>query len=324
MFLIGGFENAAFDVELLKLIDGGKKKSLTLRTTVTVTGEVSIFDILNCCTRWTCQGLEKYYRDFPGRLVYDTLQNPEFRARMSTKKGFLQTLTTGVSSLWSTTYGRFIRSGLSFSRICLYVFVCWNACFTFGSWNWTWNWLRWHWASLLSWPSSRTTYSSPNGNSGSECGVAEPLCFECLISGWIQVKLCLLLICDWSMLVFPRVSFSPWQVSSLATACMLLRSGGHAFTQSFFVRRNRINLPRHVSAIWPKGQRYSCLVTAFWCMAGCCGRGNLGLGRYRSRWCVFSFTVCGQIVIECCWKKQLIEITSSQLSSAKSYLSTSV
>jgi hypothetical protein len=133
MFLIGGFENAAFDVELLKLIDGGKKKSLTLRTTVTVTGEVSIFDILNCCTRWTCQGLEKYYRDFPGRLVYDTLQNPEFRARMSTKKGFLQTLTTGVSSLWSTTYGRFIRSGLSFSRICLYVFVCWNACFTFGS-----------------------------------------------------------------------------------------------------------------------------------------------------------------------------------------------
>eukprot|EP00435_Cladocopium_sp_Y103_P006169 s2951_g2.t1 len=49
MFLIGGFENAVFDVEQLKLIKGGKKKSLTLRTMLTVTNKVSIRDILNCC-----------------------------------------------------------------------------------------------------------------------------------------------------------------------------------------------------------------------------------------------------------------------------------
>ena len=49
---------------------------------------------------------------FPGRLCYDTMQNPEFRPRMACQSGALQTLTTGVSSIWSTTYNRFIRAGL--------------------------------------------------------------------------------------------------------------------------------------------------------------------------------------------------------------------
>ena len=51
---------------------------------------------------------------FPGRLAYDTDQNPEFRPRMPTKSGVLQTLTTGVSSLYSISFKRMIRLGLSF------------------------------------------------------------------------------------------------------------------------------------------------------------------------------------------------------------------
>ena len=58
-------------------------------------------------------GLEQYLNQHPNRLVYDTNQNPDFRPRMSGKRGVLQTLTTGVSSLWSTSKGRFIRHCLS-------------------------------------------------------------------------------------------------------------------------------------------------------------------------------------------------------------------
>ena len=56
-----------------------------------------------------CPGLTKYVELYPDRLVYDTMQNPEKRARMSTKQGYLQTLTTGVSALWSRRFSRFIR-----------------------------------------------------------------------------------------------------------------------------------------------------------------------------------------------------------------------
>ena len=41
--------------------------------------------------------------------MYDTMQNPDQRPRMSPQSGALQTLTTGITSLWSTTYQRVIR-----------------------------------------------------------------------------------------------------------------------------------------------------------------------------------------------------------------------
>lgn len=41
--------------------------------------------------------------------MYDTMQNPDQRPRMSPQSGALQTLTTGVTALWSTTYQRVIR-----------------------------------------------------------------------------------------------------------------------------------------------------------------------------------------------------------------------
>ena len=56
-----------------------------------------------------CSGLEGYQQKYPDRLVYDTNQNPIARPRMSTKDGVLQTLTTGVSGLWSTSHQRCIR-----------------------------------------------------------------------------------------------------------------------------------------------------------------------------------------------------------------------
>ena len=49
---------------------------------------------------------------YPGRLVYDTMQNPDHRPRMSPACGTLQTLTTGVSALWSTSFQRFVRVDL--------------------------------------------------------------------------------------------------------------------------------------------------------------------------------------------------------------------
>lgn len=54
-------------------------------------------------------GLEGYQEKYPGRLIYDTNQNPFARPRMSTKDGVLQTLTTGVSGLWSTSHQRCMR-----------------------------------------------------------------------------------------------------------------------------------------------------------------------------------------------------------------------
>lgn len=69
------------------------------------------------------QGLNQYLQLHPGRLVYDTVQNPEFRPRMSTAQGVLQTLTTGVSSLWSTSRNRFIRAGLKIAIVCAVVLV---------------------------------------------------------------------------------------------------------------------------------------------------------------------------------------------------------
>lgn len=59
-----------------------------------------------------CLGLERYLDLYPDRLVFDTMQNPDKRARVSTTHGHLQTLTTGVSSLWSKTLGRMIRHNL--------------------------------------------------------------------------------------------------------------------------------------------------------------------------------------------------------------------
>lgn len=54
-------------------------------------------------------GLHGYLQLHPGRLAYDMNQSPEKRPRMSTKTGTLQTLTTGVNSLWPTTCSRIIR-----------------------------------------------------------------------------------------------------------------------------------------------------------------------------------------------------------------------
>lgn len=51
---------------------------------------------------------------YPGRLAYDTNQNAAQCPRMASQNGHLQTLTTGVSAVWSTTYERFIRVGLRF------------------------------------------------------------------------------------------------------------------------------------------------------------------------------------------------------------------
>lgn len=58
-------------------------------------------------------GLDGYLQLYPDRLVYDTNQSPENRPRMSTKTGTLQTLTTGVNALWSTSRSRVIRQILS-------------------------------------------------------------------------------------------------------------------------------------------------------------------------------------------------------------------
>ena len=46
-------------------------------------------------------------------MVYDCCQNPETRPRMSNSNGVLQTLTTGCSSLWSTSKKRLIRAVLT-------------------------------------------------------------------------------------------------------------------------------------------------------------------------------------------------------------------
>lgn len=68
-----------------------------------------------------CLGLEKYLNLHPGRLVYDTNQCPVNRPRMANKNGILQTLTTGVNSLWSTSHSRVIRGVLT---IHIYLLPC--------------------------------------------------------------------------------------------------------------------------------------------------------------------------------------------------------
>lgn len=107
-FLYGGVRNSTFDVDKLHLISGGKDKSPKL-----IQAESSFHERIPFLMYWKksplCPGLTKYVELYPDRLVYDTMQNPEKRARMSTKQGYLQTLTTGVSALWSRRFSRFIR-----------------------------------------------------------------------------------------------------------------------------------------------------------------------------------------------------------------------
>lgn len=86
-------------------------------------------------------GLHGYLQLHPGRLVYDMNQSPEKRPRMSTKTGTLQTLTTGVNALWSTTCSRII---CQIPRSCTNTYInidtCpaatemdWNCCTREGS-----------------------------------------------------------------------------------------------------------------------------------------------------------------------------------------------
>lgn len=86
---------------------------------------------------------------------------------MANKSGVLQTLTTGVSGLWSTTFRRCIRANLgllgidmefSFCNVAVVSLSLKTKLFLLE--------LRWLGAPLRSWSSCRTKNSSPNGCAG--------------------------------------------------------------------------------------------------------------------------------------------------------------
>ena len=117
------------------------------------------------------KGLVGYLRLYPDRLVFDCCQNPTKRPRMSSSAGVLQTLTTGCSSLWSTSKERTIRVLTCFH--CRYnrTYDCLSAV-CFG----TWLNLRWIGASFCSWPSSREEDRVSSWCRNIEDRQAEPLC----------------------------------------------------------------------------------------------------------------------------------------------------
>ena len=118
MFIFGGLRNSSFDVESLCHIEGGKQTRRIPRIRSLIFIHVTLphhqdfaihAQFKTSHKNRNCPGLELYEDLYEDRLVYDTMQNPDKRARMATKQGFLQTLTTGVSGLWSKTFSRFIR-----------------------------------------------------------------------------------------------------------------------------------------------------------------------------------------------------------------------
>ena len=120
------------------------------------------------------KGLECYLRLYSDRLVFDCCQNPTKRPRMSSSAGVLQTLTTGCSSLWSTSKKRTIRVLTCFHCSCnILSAVC--VCVM------TWLNLRWIGASFCSWPSSWEEDCVSSWRWRIENRQAEPLCIVQLV-----------------------------------------------------------------------------------------------------------------------------------------------
>lgn len=217
------------DNHLLRGMDnlmGGKKDRPSLSTLYS-SSVTAVDNLILMHKKNVCLGLDRYLEIHKGRLVYDTNQSPDTRPRMATKEGVLQTLTTGVNALWSSSHSRVVRQTPS----CLIVsFIVHMVIHLF--YNKThFQHLRWTGVAIRARAPSGTTHCSPNGFGGTSAGRFVPhqtmylncrrlsACFQLMINAFVQ-----------SLKI---------KVSSLETQCMLLQWAEQCHLQFFVAQRSK-------------------------------------------------------------------------------------